>query len=82
MSVWGWRWNRHDSNPGQVLGRDVRGKRVRIEVHAIGEGRVVLRLPGGESYELDPLEGVGRLRAVLRDKALESSAAESVANPG
>ena len=82
MSVWGRRWTRRDSNPEQVLCRDVRGKRARIEVHATGEGRVVLQLPGGESYELDPLEGVGRLRAVLRAKALESSATETLANPG
>ncbi|AHH97353.1 hypothetical protein KALB_3989 [Kutzneria albida DSM 43870] len=78
MNRW-WRLTRRDTGPEQVACRDEQGRRTQIEVHATGGGRVTLRLPTGELYELDPLEGVGRLRAVLRAKALESSATEGMA---
>ncbi|HEX4223511.1 MAG TPA: hypothetical protein VHZ97_14175 [Pseudonocardiaceae bacterium] len=62
-----------DANPGRVMCRDRDGRRVPIEVYSAGAGRVDICLPNGECYELEPLEGVGRLRAVLREKALQSS---------
>jgi hypothetical protein len=41
-------------------------------VYSDRTGNVILRMPDGEQYELEPLDGVGRLRAVLRDQVRES----------
>lgn len=67
----------NDSPPKsqRVRCRDQRGRRGWIEVYSDQAGNVILRMPDGERYELEPLEGIGRLRAVLRDQVLGSSAA-------
>lgn len=56
----------------RVRCRDRQGRRAWIEVYSDRTGNVILRMPDGERYELEPLEGVGRLRGILRDQVLGS----------
>ncbi|GDY32380.1 hypothetical protein [Gandjariella thermophila] len=65
-----------DGNPRRIACRDQDGRRAELEVSALGDHRVGLRVPTGERYELEALEGVGRLRAGLRDKLIESALAK------
>jgi hypothetical protein len=51
--------------------RDVAGRRRELTVFASG-GHIVLVAPPGETAVLAPLE-VGRLRAILRDAAVDAS---------
>jgi hypothetical protein len=51
--------------------RDVAGRRREVTVFASG-GHIVLVAPPGETAVLAPLE-VGRLRAVLREAAVDAS---------
>jgi hypothetical protein len=69
----------HDHRLGTVMARkewsigcrDVAGRRRELTVFASG-GHIVLVAPPGETAVLAPLE-VGRLRAILRDAAVDAS---------
>lgn len=51
--------------------RDVEGRRRDVQVF-VRQGRVVVVAPPGETAVLSPLD-VGRLRAALRDAAMDAS---------